>query len=113
MIVDVINILTQRSDLFIELLIEHIAISTVVIVTAGVLGGVVGILISEYSKAVKPTFNVVNFLYTIPSISMLGFLNKFTNIITDSEMAQMNYQVETEGKEPAIVAKEYLTSKRI
>ena len=74
MIVDVINVLMQRSDLFIELLIEHIAISTVVIVTAIVLGGVVGILINEYSRAVKPTFNVVNFLYTIPSISMLGFL---------------------------------------
>ena len=74
MIVDVINVLMQRSDLFIELLIEHIAISTVVIVTAIVLGGVVGILISEYSRVVKPTFNVVNFLYTIPSISMLGFL---------------------------------------
>ena len=38
-------------------------------------------------------------------------LNKFTNIITDSEMAQMNYQVESEGKEPAAVARDFLSAK--
>lgn len=36
-------------------------------------GGLAGILISEYSRLAKPTLGVVNFLYTIPSISMLGF----------------------------------------
>ena len=74
MIVDILNLFVQRSDLFVELLIEHLIISTVVIVAAIFLGGIIGILISEYHQTVKPTLNTVNFLYTIPSISMLGFL---------------------------------------
>lgn len=43
-------------------------------------GGLAGILISEYRKAAKPTLGVVNFLYTIPSISMLGFLIPFSGV---------------------------------
>lgn len=36
---------------------------------------------------------------------------KLTGIITDSDMAQMNYEVETEGKEPRDVARAYLEAK--
>ena len=71
---DIINLLFQRKDLFLELIVEHILISTVVIIAAIFLGGIIGIFISENQKAVKPTLSSVNFLYTIPSISMLGFL---------------------------------------
>lgn len=45
-----------------------------------VVGGLAGILISEYQQAAKPTLAVINFLYTIPSISMLGFLIPFSGI---------------------------------
>jgi osmoprotectant transport system permease protein len=40
----------------------------------------VGILISEYQKSARPTLGVINFLYTIPSISMLGFLIPFSGV---------------------------------
>ena len=40
----------------------------------------VGILISEFHKTAKPTLGVINFLYTIPSISMLGFLIPFSGV---------------------------------
>ena len=33
-----------------------------------------------------------------------------TGLITDSDMAQMNYEVETENREPEDVAREYLES---
>ena len=33
------------------------------------------------------------------------------NLITDEEMAQMNYQVETEGQEPEDVANAFLQEK--
>ena len=33
-----------------------------------------------------------------------------TGLISDSDMAQMNYEVETEGREPEDVAEEYLES---
>ena len=36
---------------------------------------------------------------------------KVTGIISDSDMAQMNYQVETEGQEPRDVAEEFLAAR--
>ena len=38
-------------------------------------------------------------------------LKKFNSTITDKDMQKMNYEVETEKKEPAAVAKAYLKSK--
>ena len=37
-----------------------------------------------------------------------GVFEKVTGIISDSDMASMNYEVETEGKEPRDVAQEFL-----
>ena len=45
-----------------------------------VLGLVIGVIISEYRKPAQIIMNVINVLYTIPSISMLGFLIPFTGI---------------------------------
>lgn len=36
---------------------------------------------------------------------------KVTGIISDNDMAQMNYQVETEGREPRDVAEEFLDAR--
>jgi len=74
------DLLVQRWDFFRGLLVEHVEICLVAILIAIVFGGVAGILISEYQKAARPTLGVVNFLYTIPSISMLGFLIPFSGI---------------------------------
>lgn len=70
----------ERKTFFLELLWEHIAILFFAIIVAALLGGIVGILISEYQKTAKPTLGAINFLYTIPSISMLGFLIPFSGI---------------------------------
>ncbi len=80
MLADVWNLLTTRWDFFVGLLHEHLQISFVSIVIAIVVGGIAGVLISEYQRAAKPTLAVVNFLYTIPSISMLGFLIPFSGV---------------------------------
>lgn len=77
---EMFQLLTSRWDFFAELLVEHILISLVAIVIAIVIGGITGILISEYQRAAKPTMAVINFLYTIPSISMLGFLIPFSGV---------------------------------
>lgn len=71
--------ITEKS-LFIKLFVEHIEISLIAILIAIVLGGVVGILISEFERSAKLTLGVINFLYTIPSISMLGFLIPFSGV---------------------------------
>ena len=80
MINDVIQLLTSRADFFAGLLVEHLQISFAAIAIAIVIGGIAGILISEFTHAAKPTLAVVNLLYTIPSISMLGFLIPFTGV---------------------------------
>jgi len=49
-------------------------------VIAVLFGGIVGILISEFQKTAKRTLGIINFLYTIPSISMLGFLIPFSGV---------------------------------
>mgnify|MGYP002235323318 FL=1 len=56
-----------------NLLWEHLEISLVAIVIAVLFGGIVGILIGEFQKTAKLTLGIINFLYTIPSISRLGF----------------------------------------
>ena len=74
------TLFAERWDFFAGLLWEHLLISLIAILIAVVIGGLAGILISEFRKAAKPTLGVINFLYTIPSISMLGFLIPFSGV---------------------------------
>ena len=74
MIANMFELLVSRWDFFAGLLWEHLLISLTAIAIAIVIGGVAGILIIEFTRSAKPTLAVINFLYTIPSISMLGFL---------------------------------------
>ena len=80
MIQEIGNLLIGRRDFFAGLLLEHIGISLLAILVAVLVGGLAGILISEFQRFAKPTLGVINFLYTIPSISMLGFLIPFSGV---------------------------------
>ena len=80
MFAEMIRLFQERSDFFLQLTLEHIAISLVAIVLAIVIGGAMGILIAEVDRMAQPTLLVVNFLYTIPSIAMFGFLLSFSGI---------------------------------
>ena len=80
MIREMVTLLIERRDFFLGLLGEHLGISLTAILIAVLLGGLVGILISEFDRSAKPTLAVINFLYTIPSISMLGFLIPFSGV---------------------------------
>lgn len=74
------SVFFNKKEFFWDLLWEHLEISLLAIVIAILLGGTVGILISEFQKTAKPALSVINFLYTIPSISMLGFLIPFSGV---------------------------------
>lgn len=80
MINDIWILFIERREFFFGLLLEHMKISLIAIGLAIVLGGIIGILISEYQKTTRTTLGVINFLYTIPSISMLGFLIPFSGV---------------------------------
>lgn len=77
---NVLTILWQRSDFFLQLLWQHTWISLVSVILAIVLGLSLGIFISEVKKSSSVVLAVVNFIYTIPAISLLGFLIPFSGI---------------------------------
>ena len=74
MLIEIVEVIQERWDFFLGLLLEHIQISAVAIVIAMAIGLTVGILISEYRGSSKVVMGIINFIYTIPSISLLGFL---------------------------------------
>ena len=80
MITEIYRLLESRADFFLSLAMEHLAIAGVSILLAGCLGFCVGIIISEYEKLASPVLAVINIVYTIPSISLLGFLIPFSGI---------------------------------
>ena len=75
-----LQILWDRREFFLICLLEHIRISLTAVVCAGVLGILLGVLISRHEKLAGVVLGVINVIYTIPSISLLGFLIPFTGI---------------------------------
>ena len=77
---NVLQILLDRREFFLECLLEHIRISATAVLIASILGITIGIFISYHKKWETPVLSVVNVIYTIPSIALLGFLIPFTGI---------------------------------
>ena len=77
---EIFRLYAERSSFFAELILQHIRIAGISVTVSLVLGLVIGVIISEYRKTAQIIMNVINVLYTIPSISMLGFLIPFTGI---------------------------------
>lgn len=77
---ELVQILWDRRDFFLTCLLEHIRISLTAVACAGILGILAGVLISRHRKAAGIALGVINVIYTIPSISLLGFLIPFTGI---------------------------------
>lgn len=77
---EVYNLVVTRWAFFQNLLFEHINIALFAIVLSLILGFIIGVVISEYQKSSKIVLNVINIAYTIPAISLLGFLIPFSGI---------------------------------
>lgn len=80
MIQGIFSLYAERWPFFQELIFQHIRIASTAILIAGTIGLVLGILISEHRKYATWIIGVINVAYTIPSISMLGFLIPLTGI---------------------------------
>lgn len=80
MINQLMKLLTEDFKFFANLTIEHILISLLAISIASVLGIILGIIISEYTKFSGLILGTVNILYTIPSIALLGFFITITGV---------------------------------
>ncbi|MDL2246758.1 ABC transporter permease subunit [Methanobrevibacter sp. OttesenSCG-928-K11] len=71
--------MSEQKDFFINLTLEHLQISLIAIVFAIIVGLILGIIVSEYQRN-KWILSIINFVYTIPSIALFGFLIPFTGI---------------------------------
>lgn len=76
----IVSLFHDRAGWFLCLLGAHIALAFSAIFMAGIIGLVLGILISEKQRFAPAVMGVCNVLYTIPSISLLGILIPFTGI---------------------------------
>ena len=74
MLVEMWSLLNKDYAFYLNLLIEHLEITIIAIVIASLVGISLGIFINEKTRFAGPTLGSINFLYTIPAISMLGFL---------------------------------------
>ena len=77
---EIFSLYAQRADWFGELFLSHISLALSAIVMSGSLGLLLGVLISEWTRAAPPVMGLCNVLYTVPAISLLGILIPFTGI---------------------------------
>ena len=77
---DVIQLYIERKDWFLQLIGQHIGLSAISILLAGVIGLFLGIWISEHEKTAPVVLGITNVIYTVPSISLLGILIPFIGI---------------------------------
>lgn len=77
---NVFTLYLERFDFFLELLIEHIALSLTAIFFASLIGISLGIYITRNEKLARVVLSMTNFIYTIPSIALFGFLVSITGI---------------------------------
>lgn len=80
MIAEVFNLYATRWDFFGELILQHLQLSFIAIGLSALIGIFFGIVISEHARLSFPILGITNFIYTIPSIAMLGFLVPATGI---------------------------------
>ena len=80
MIKDIFLLYADRWKFFLNLTLQHIQISAIAIVAAALVGLALGIGISQYRKSASYVLGLTNFIYTIPSIALFGFLIPFSGI---------------------------------
>lgn len=79
-IIDIFKLYVERWDFFSELLIEHIMLTLISIAFITLIGLTIGILMTKRKSFAQIMLALTNFLYTIPSIALFGFLVFFTGI---------------------------------
>lgn len=80
MFAEVWGLFRDRPEFWLELILQHLRITTIAVLIAAIMGLGIGIFISEHKKAASCVLGIVNAVYTIPSIAFLGFLIPITGI---------------------------------
>ena len=77
---EVFELYTQRWTFFSELLVQHVLLTLIAVAIISVTGLVIGILMIRNRTFASIILAVTNFLYTIPSIALFGFLVAISGI---------------------------------
>lgn len=78
----VFQLYQDRLSFFADLIVEHMALSGIVILLSTLIGILLGILIIDNKKAASGVLGAVNILYTIPSVALFGLLIPFVGLGT-------------------------------
>src|SRR6056297_1486409 len=70
----------ERWDFFLDLLLQHIMITLISVLFISVIGLTLGVLMTRWKKLAQIGLALTNFMYTIPSIALFGFLVFLTGI---------------------------------
>jgi len=73
-IVRTIDYISRRSDLLLELMLEHLWLVILTLIIAIVISVAIGIMISYYETFAQPVLGVCQVLMVIPSMAMLAFM---------------------------------------
>ena len=82
----VLNLVFERRVFFIELLFQHIYLSAIAIFITTIIGVTAGIIMTRHNKFASFLMLTTNFIYTIPSIALFGFLVAITGIGSTSAL---------------------------
>ncbi|WP_168203511.1 ABC transporter permease [Oceanispirochaeta crateris] len=80
MIRSVFKLYVDRWEFFLDLLLQHIGITIIAVSIITMLGFIIGILMTKNETFAVIMLTITNFLYTIPSIALFGFLVTITGI---------------------------------
>jgi len=79
-LIGVFNLYIDRWDFFSKLIVQHILLTLVSVVIIMAFGIVLGVTMTKNGMFAKIMLAITNFLYTIPSIALFGFLVIITGI---------------------------------
>ncbi|MBQ6811368.1 MAG: ABC transporter permease [Firmicutes bacterium] len=77
---EIISLYITRWDWFLELTFQHLYLSAIAVIIAAIVGLALAIFISEKKEFAGTVLGFCNLVYTIPSISLLGFLLPLSGI---------------------------------
>lgn len=83
---EVFLLYVERSDFFIEIFLEHIALTSIAVVIITILGLGIGITMTRDVRIANVVLTATNFIYTIPSIALFGFLVTLVGIGTKNAL---------------------------
>ncbi len=87
---DVVQLIADRWGFFSDLFIQHIYLTGVAVLIISIIGIGTGIFITYNKQAASVVLAATNFLYTIPSIALFGFLVAITGIGNTSAIVALS-----------------------